>query len=133
MISYKQEELARAILNVQYDAHNAVEDVRCLSKLVVHVRACEGRSGIERETPKVETVDMSTVGKNSRARKHLRLLPSNGCHGFSTRRSSQLITRRTPSFGGSATDTKKSDTEPETMVSGRKKREANRILFVGAL
>ncbi|XP_062607534.1 uncharacterized protein LOC134269349 [Saccostrea cucullata] len=36
--SYKQEDLARTILNTTYDAHNAMEDVKVLGKLISHTR-----------------------------------------------------------------------------------------------
>lgn len=34
--SYKQEDLARTFLSKEYDAHNAIADVECLSELVIY-------------------------------------------------------------------------------------------------
>lgn len=36
--SYKQEDLARALLHIAYEAHNAMDDVKTLGKLVSHTK-----------------------------------------------------------------------------------------------
>lgn len=67
--SYKQEDLARNVLGIEYDAHNAEHDVRCLVFLVSHAVNIETKCFLQKSFPPEDI--MLTIKSTKEKKKNL--------------------------------------------------------------